>query len=366
MAAFGSNSFSNALGGSTRSINTRNPGSSGGGKRSPTDVLRILNESNDALQTIKTTNNYNNWMNSAGVQRYGDSVADLQRSGGSRAGSVTPRPTDRGIYGDYGFGATGGGAATSGGTGGGGTSGSGTGGTGGSGESDLGRDPETSDPGDDGNYGSGDGASGSQSTFNLGGTTYSALGLQTLLTNPYSLAQAFLGDLGSQYNTPTMMGAMGQFPALAGTLDLMLNGEKQMSGDMLDDAATATRLVELMRGQLTPGGGIDAYGLIQKMLNLASTETTSPGTDGNQIQSALGSLLGGISSSGAAVGSQVNTVNDLIKVAMVNSNPAMAASIAAMLDYYGNAYITQAAKVNDENPIPSYAQWLRDQGLIFR
>jgi hypothetical protein len=163
-----------------------------------------------------------------------------------------------------------------------------------------------------------------------------------------------------------MMGAMGQFPALAGTLDLMLNGEKQMSGDMLDDAATANRLVDLMRGQLTPGGGIDAYGLIQKMLNLASTETTSPGTDGNQIQSALGSLLGGISSSGAAVGSQVNTVNDLIKVAMVNSNPAMAASIAAMLDYYGNAYITQAAKVNDENPIPSYAQWLRDQGLIFR
>lgn len=342
--SFGNNSFSNAL----KALSNKEPI---GGSRLKNPIANNLTKFQTPLATLNT-----------GAKAASTPVDPRAQYAQwqSNTNAAANRPTDRGNLGDYGFG--------SGATGGGG--GAATNSNGGS--SSTGtvapRDSNTTDAGSDGQYDSGqseDTASGTP--FSLGGTTYSALGLQTLLNNPYSLAQAFLNDLGSNYNTPTMMAAMGQFPALAGTLDLMLTGDQRMTGDTIDDGATAQRLVDLMRGQLTPGGGIDAYSLINKMLNLATTEVTSPGSDNeNQVKSALGALLSGVNSSGAAVGSQVNTVNDLIKVALVNSNPAMAASIAAMLDYYGNSYITQAAKISDNNPIPSYAQWLRDQGLIFR
>lgn len=191
----------------------------------------------------------------------------------------------------------------------------------------------------------------------------SAAGRTQLVNDPYAFTNAWLSSLGGSFNTPTMLGVFGQFPSAMSSLDLILNGGDPANlANSVDDNYTLEQYRNLLTGQLTRGGGIDAWSAIQNILNVGSQYAGSPV---DKIDNPLASTLLGLGSEGASLSGQADQVNNLIGIAMVNSNPIMAYTINNLLAAYKSQYVAEQAQRIDENTeaIP-YVQWLRDKGIL--
>lgn len=191
----------------------------------------------------------------------------------------------------------------------------------------------------------------------------SAAGRSELVANPYAFANSWLQSLGGSFGTPTMMAVLGQFPAIADSLGLMLYGDnpEYVTGAM-DDSYLLNQRRDLLAGQLERGGGINAWDTIQKMLDLGSANADKTI---DQVDNPLAMTLLGLGEGGAALDSQAEQVNNLIQMAMVNSSPIYAGMVRNLLTYYKNQYVSeQAQNLDTETSAIPYVSWLRDKGIL--
>ena len=245
------------------------------------------------------------------------------------------------------------------------------GGGGGAGTPGTGLDSGHEDGGGAGS-GAGDGAGGSESgddltgtPFTMNGTTYSALDLENMLRDPGLFSQEWLRTQGK--GTPTMIGALGNFPELLPMLSMLLSNPDQqflevddagnvLNGEALNPANAAARYQQLLQGVTTPGGYTpDGMSLVEMIL----------GTPGMNMEDTPSYLQGatqltpeGAAASGAQ---QAASTNALINAALAYSAPGMRGLTASLLNWMGQQYLSDsmdARTADAEGGRPAYVEWL--------